>query len=293
MVIMKRRIINIERYFANLSEDKEFYVSVNADEKNKDLLGVEAGIDEICIVPQPIGPVTRFNLYGKEFVHTEKKKELREIERDFHIVDWHGTDHYGTCFQSRICYPKEYIYPPLTKIYLEKGIIRSALLRRNELESLKHTINLFLEIFGYCEITDKDEKPIGQNNNIMEVSWRILPPGKYPWVRAKEYLQEYFENAPNKNKNVLINYHKALAKHSPEFLAIGKNSFNGYVVYGYTSKDLFVFESNQLGNATYVFKGEWEKASKLTKYEIIKGNMCYKRIIHSRSWEETVERLFI
>ena len=31
-----------------------------------------------------------FNLYGKELVHKEMEKESREIERDYHIVDWHG-----------------------------------------------------------------------------------------------------------------------------------------------------------------------------------------------------------
>ena len=60
---------------------------------------------------------------------------------------------------------------------------------------LKHTINMFLEVFGYCEIVDKDENPIGQKIKIKEVSWRILPPGKYPWERAEKALDDYFEKA--------------------------------------------------------------------------------------------------
>lgn len=290
MVIKRKRIINIEKYFAKIPEDKEFYICVTVNEGNIDY--TKGYSDKENFVPKPIGPVTRFNLYGKEYVHTEKEKELREFERDYHVVDWHGTDHYGTCFQSRMCYPKEYIIPPLSRIHLENGTFRSDLIKKGDSELLKHTINMFLEIFGYCEIIDKDEKPIEQKTRIKEVSWRILPPGKYPWERVKQSLENYFEIAPSRNKEVLRRNHKTFAKYNPDFLAIGENSFYGYVVYGYTNRNLYVFESNQPGNATYVFKGEWEKASQLTKYDIIKGDRCYKRIIHSTAWKETVKQLF-
>lgn len=178
-----------------------------------------------CVVPQPIGPVTRFNLYGKEIVHKEKEKEPREIERGYHIVD-------------------------------------------------------------------KDENPIGQKTKIKEVSWRILPPGKYPWERAEKALDDYFEKDLSKNKEVLRKNHKTFAEYEPDFLAIGENSFNGYVVYGYSDRNLYVFESNQPGNAIYVFKGKWQKASQLTKHDIIKGNLCHKRIVYTKSWKENVERMF-
>lgn len=53
-----------------------------------------------------------------------------------------------------------------------------------------------------------------------------------------------------------------------------------------------MFESNQAGNATYVFKGDWENASQLTKYDIIKGDLCHKRIVHAKAWEKTVKQMF-
>jgi len=232
-------------------------------------------------------------LYGKEVIHKEMEKESREIERDYHIVDWHGTDHYGTCFQSRMCYPKEYIFPPLARVVLDNGRLCSDLLTKAEPGLLKHTINMFLEEFGYYEILDKNEKSIGQKTKIKEVLWKILPPGKYPWERAEEALDDYFEKAPCRNKEVLRNNHKAFAKCEPDFLAVGENSFNGYVVYGYTNRNLYVFESNQPGNATYVFKGGWEDASQLTKYDIIKGNLCHKRIVHAKAWEGTIKKIFV
>lgn len=65
MIIKKSRINSVDKYFANIAEDKEVYVSVPADENNIDLLKMDGCLDGTCVVPQPIGPVTRFNLYGK------------------------------------------------------------------------------------------------------------------------------------------------------------------------------------------------------------------------------------
>jgi hypothetical protein len=66
------------------------------------------------------------NKYDKtnEVKASEIEKEPREIERDYHIVDWHGTDHYGTCFQSRMCYSKEYIFPLLAEIVFDNEKLR-------------------------------------------------------------------------------------------------------------------------------------------------------------------------
>ena len=38
MIIKKSRINSVDKYFANIAEDKEVYVSVPADESNIDLL---------------------------------------------------------------------------------------------------------------------------------------------------------------------------------------------------------------------------------------------------------------
>ena len=74
-------------------------------------------------------------------------------------------------------------------------------------------------------------------------------------------------------------------------MAVGEESFNGYVVYGYTERNVYYFESNEPNNATYVFIGEWEEASKLTKRDIIMGKLCYKRLIHTKKWEKNISMI--
>lgn len=292
MLIKKKRINSLEKYFSDISEGKIFYVSVPADAINTQRLLLKNLVEGMSIVPKVVGPVTKFNLWGKVFVDKTQEKEAREFERDYHVVDWHGNDHYGTCFQTRMCYPKKQILPPLIEIIYERGMLISNQMTLAEPEIVKHIINMFLELFGYCEIIDADRKSIVKTPKVKMVSWKILPPGKYPWEKVEKALEDYFVNAPGKSKNVLRNNHKELSQLEPDFLAIGENSFNGYVVYGYSFRNLYVFESNQMGNATYVFKGDWEKASRLTKYEIIQGELCYKRIIHTKEWISSVKALF-
>lgn len=291
MIIKKCRINSVDKYFSNMGE-KNIYVSVPAEEKNLRLLGIQDYCGGTCIIPEPKGPVTRFNLHGKDVVRKDLEKELRQIERDYHVIDWHGNHHYGTCFQNRLCYPKDFVLPPMTKIILNNGKLHSEFVRKSETSLLKHTINMFLEIFGYCEIADDNEKLIGDNIKIREVSWEILPPGKYPWDRAKKALAEFFDKSSSKNKETIRKRHKTFAEYGPDFLAIGENSFNDYVVYGYKDRNLYIFESNRPQNATYVFLGDWEDASRLTKFDVIKGKLCYERIIHTDTWMKKIRRLF-
>ena len=77
----------------------------------------------------------------------------------------------------------------------------------------------------------------------------------------------------------------------PDFMAIGDQGFYGYIVYGFTEKNIYIFESNQLDNATYIFKGDWEDASKLTKREILNSNLCEARLVHNKKWESSIERI--
>lgn len=290
MIINKKRIRSIDKYVDFIADTQELYVYVEANEKNKGILKRKGIIDNYkigcSIVPAAIGPITYFNTNGKFIIYKDREKEERIFERAYHILDWHGNDHYGTCFQTRPCYPREYVVPPLETITLNQERVTSRILLKGNKDILKHVINMFLEIFQYCIIADNKEVPITKDIKVKVVQWRILPPGKYPWDKAEKELEDYFKRMPIKNRALVEHRHKFITNNEPDFMAIGEDSFNGYVVYGYTKSNIFVFEPNEPNNATYIFKGTWEKASKLTKREIINGNLCHKRLIHSPEWKK-------
>lgn len=147
MIIQKRRINNIETYMKRLGTIKQFYICVKNCTQNKNLLIQK----NVCVktiqghkfVPGPVGPITSYNANGKTLVKKNLEKEPRTIEHDYHVIDWHGQDHYGTCYQTRMCFPIEVLLPPCEEITIEERIIRSEVLKQDELNRVKHIINMF------------------------------------------------------------------------------------------------------------------------------------------------------
>jgi hypothetical protein len=76
---------------------------------------------------------------------------------------------------------------------------------------------------------------------------------------------------------------------APDFCAVGTQNFAGYVVYGFSRLDLYIFECDVTGNATYIFRGDWELASKLTKTEILTGNLQEARLFHTENWRQNIQ----
>ena len=50
-------------------------------------------------------------------------------------------------------------------------------------------------------------------------------------------------------------------------------------------------ENMVYGNATYVFRDNWEELSKLSKAEIIKYNLQEKRLVHRANWAYQISAL--
>lgn len=189
-----------------------------------------------------------------------------------------------------MCYQQEFIAPPLESVVVDNGVVRSKIVTKKDSDRLLHIINMFLEMFGSCEIVDFDKKPVSREV-IRVVQWRILPPGKYPWCEAKKHLERSFQELHSHNRETIEQHHRIVTKFNPEFMAIGEDGFDGYIVYGYPRKKVYVFESNQIDNATYVFDAEWEALSKLTKRDLIQAHLYQYRLIHNSEWENRIEEI--
>lgn len=281
MIITKKRIFSLDKYLGYLDAATEVYITSPCSHP----IEIPAGES---FIPKPCGPVTAFNRDGKYEVLKDEEKEPHEIEHDYHIVDWHGNDHYGSCFQTRMCYPRKYIAPPMESIVYGNGYVRSSVVTTSETDRMLHIINMFLEIYGTCEIVDVSLKPVCREN-VKRLQWRILPPGKYPWNVVKERLKDTFHNDRRQSGATVELHHHTIAQHIPEFMAIGEDGFYGYVVYGYPDKNLYVFESNQIDNATYIFNSRWEELSKLSKKELIQDNLYAYRLIHNSEWNKKIQ----
>ena len=95
MNITRKRIINPQRYLYALHPGDKFYIAVPLEVEDYPCLQ-SYGIlsDSLARIPIPKRAATRMNANGSWKILKDLPKEERIFEHDYHVVDWHGTDHY-------------------------------------------------------------------------------------------------------------------------------------------------------------------------------------------------------
>lgn len=241
------------------------------------------------LIPIPVGPFSTFNANGREIVRRDlpKVSQSRMVWSTWN--DWHGNPHSGMQIRSQNVYQKELVPPPeeyLTVMQGEAGLVLASrvLARTVDDESkLVHVINLFLELFGDLKITSADLKA-NQSLAVKRLNWRVLPPGEYPFERAKRELNQFLSQVDESVRPVVESRIMSVTQYKPDFVAVGVGGFREYVVFGFQSKNIYVLESPTLGNATYVFKNNWTAVSALSKKEILEGALHEARLVHNHRW---------
>lgn len=297
MVITKKHIRNPAKYLYALSPDDLFYVAVRVNVEDEGALlrygfRLETSIVQYRI-PFSHKSATTKNADGSWIIHKDRPKEPRTFERYYHVVDWHSQDHYGTCYQTRDCYPRT-LDPPRDLVFtLENGVLFSPQFSNDEKNfgDIKLAINVLLEMFGRCEIWSADKAPVLPPGNRLDVPWEILRSGTGRQKDWERYIDETIKVIHKKHQTIIKQRHEYLWSRNPDFCVLGIQSFWGYVVYGFTALGLYVFECNRPDNATYVFRGDWKTASQLTKTEILRGNLHEARLLHTEKWRENLGKL--
>ncbi|WP_338472755.1 hypothetical protein R4Z10_08510 [Niallia sp. XMNu-256] len=113
-----------------------------------------------------------------------------------------------------------------------------------------------------------------------------------PWEHFKPKLTPLLEKASKGKKTIITERLETVSKYKPDFHAIGTNGYRGYIIFGFTKLNLYIFETAEYGNATYVFEGNWETLSQMTKAEIISDNLYKQRFIHLDGWANQIDSLF-
>lgn len=293
----------MQRYLNVLNIGDYFRVAIKFDDGIKAIL-IKAGFTEDFATGEKILPSIQFGKISTINAEgTYKKRKDLEMETVYRQIewnwkDWGGNEHSDIVDIPYKRYPREYTLPPSIELQilespkLEEKIIASDLILYDEsnYELIKHTINLFLEIFRVCIILKKDLAPVVKNTKIVRLNWEVLPKGRYPWDKSKRYLDSIIGVAKRGHQPVIRQRFEIISKANPDFLALGKAGFHGYVVFGFSKKNIFILESIHFGNATYIFENDWECLSQMTKAEILNNNFQKDRLIHKNGWKEEVEK---
>lgn len=300
MKIIKKRVRNIENYLANIRKGEEFYIAFtdlqnNETRVNRVGFSSQREVGE-RILPNVIGPISRFNANGKFIIRRDLPKEEFYIEREWEWRDWGDNSHYSIVYIRRERFPRDFIRQPAEELtidnYLGNTIIVSRRLVRTSqnLEEIRHIVNLFLEYFGECDIIRENYEPI-ISNNVVRLNWKLLPQGEYPWERVQQATRQRLQRETQNRRAIIENNLEIISSHNPNFVAIGQGGFNDYIVFGFQDRSIYILESIRSGNATYIFNNNWEELSRLTKAEILNNNLQQDRILHTPSWEAQINRM--
>ena len=290
MLITKTRIKEIDKYIVPFKNGEGLYIATEINsrilEGRLKMIGFPTvDFTGVKILPRAIGPVSKFNVEGRDDLLKNLPKET--FYYDAYIKDWHGDYHYVDMPGKR--YRRNHIEGPYQEISLitigGKNYAISDLLPNTPdgKELLKHVVNLFLEIFGVCTILDKNKCPEVSSVPLKRANWQILPEGEIVWERVNQIVGNIQDT--NELVGQLQKYRfKTIIKYKPDFVYYGNGGFHGYLVFIFRKKNLVLMENMVYGNATYVFRDNWEELSKLSKAEIIKHNLQEKRLVHRGSW---------
>lgn len=301
MKILKKRIRSVEKYLFEIKKNDFLTIGlIGLDEIKNKLINVgftsQLNVGE-TVLPKICGRISRFNADGGYKLRRDLPKETYYISRE-----WHWKDYQGNQYSKIISYARERIHrEPISAPNIELQIIEidgnkvliASKIKKEEqnFELIRHTINLLLELFGECDILDGEKKTIIPPK-IIRLNWKIFPKGDYPWEKIEPIIKERINSQPKGNRPVIKHRNEKISSKEPTFFAYGLGGFSDYTVYGFPKLNIYILESMNIGNATYIFDKNWEEMTKLTKKEIIDESLYKKRIIHTPEWESEIDKLF-
>ncbi|WP_051827404.1 hypothetical protein [Metabacillus indicus] len=298
----KKRIRKCSKYLSHLSEGSTAYIGLPITEdissKLKEIGFENATVGETLIPSPKLGNISKFNSNGKEIPQKDLPKETAYRQQHWEWEDWQGTHYSRTVDIPYKRYPRKLIPAPWVSLLIiqsnEKHFViagEAIVIGQTSEEDITHRINLILEIFKSVYILQENLE-LYEIPKIKRLDWDVLPAGKMPWEHFKANLTPILDKKSKGKKKIVSERLETISEYKPDFHAIGKNGYRGYIIFGFTKLDLYIFETAEYGNATYIFEGNWEQLSQMSKAEIIAEKLHKHRLIHLDGWSSQIASLF-
>ena len=298
-MVTGKSITSVNRIIAHSHGAREMLFVI---ERNKLDQNIEArlAIDHLkkdgdWILPAGVGNVSEFNARGMEIKRRDLPLIKKSVPQYRSWKDWHGNEHSGVQIRSMDVYPIDFVRPPMEHLSLSvidgKEYIVTRRVNFDELPAaLLHLANLMLEFFQEFEILDVGRQRIAKVE-ARHLQWELLPPGKYPWKNAEAIVKPYLAGLRASEQGVIEHRIREITRFEPDFFATGRGGYQGYFVFGFSKRGIYLLESSHLDNATYRFGEDWEVLSTLTKDEIINGDHGHQRFIHDKTWGRKIRQM--
>lgn len=294
MFFSGKKLNKIDRYVRRADLTKKQYVYHAGQDESAAFAVVGFPQDVVVgdtILPREIGPVSKFNSEGKWVTHKDQPLVSRVVgQRVWRWKEFRGRydsiDREKIIDDERLCYPRTFLAPPALEMSVQLVAGRRRLItelpEHSDPDLLRHAVNLYLEFFGNCYLTDiPDEAPIIVPRRL---NWRILPPGDSPWEKVAPAVGAKVSTFSDDMQFIISERQRFICSLGPSEVFVGEGGFSAYLAYIFDNKA--VLESVCAGNAIYVFDGDWRSLSQLTKRQILSENLESARIIHATGWPE-------
>ena len=155
-------------------------------------------------------------------------------------------------------------------------------------DELLYNLNLLQENVGAVDVFSS-EATLAEYMATVRVDWEILPPGKVDEVLRK--MLQGKRPVTERQRKTMLERLTMMSHLTPRHYIAGTNGFLRY--FGAQFEDDFVaFENVTYGNALYVMYENWERLSKKSRIDLLKGpREGFDRIEHREGWEERLKTL--
>jgi hypothetical protein len=303
MILKKRMVRNLSSNLVGIERGTSVLVGVDGIERFTGTL-VDAGFTRELkngesVVPSPMGPRSEYNAEGGYEKHKDQPMETAHYTLECTYTERgapHTVPRTRRAEFTRERYPRTFIPPPAVEMQIARrlddneSVVVSppvVYVAKND-ELLRHTINLYLEMFRECRIFTKNlERIITAPLEFLD--WVVLRKGKRVRSKMRKSVKRLSKRVTASDLEEILDRLELINEYEPDFVAVGREGFRGYFVFGFVERDLYVCESRYTRNATYIFGEEWKAVTKLTKAEILRRGLHKYRIIHTSEWEERME----
>lgn len=300
---IRKKLRSIGNHLKPFTPSQAFYVVLTdlkdrLDDVAKVGFSIPLVLGEQLLPSGEFGIASRRNADGEEIVHKDQPLETHYRQREWIWKEFRGR--YDYVERSKIVdvpykrYPRSWKKPHGVELQIRTAptdtlVIVAGPFRSGEVdeELLLNTVHMFVELFGECRLVKEDLAEVKQTP-IRRLNWEVLPPGKYPWVRAESAVDHVIRTVSVGDQAVLRERVKTITAFEPDFIAVGRNGFSRYVVYGWDRHELYVLESTEVNNATYVLKKNWEAISAMTKAQVLDDGVHHARLVHRGTWWKAI-----
>ena len=309
MRLDQKRIRNTKRLLKDISEQGNFFLASEISPAMKvKIANVEGWTDwnqhPYAFFPAPLyGKMSVRNAEGEYVEDRTKPKETAYRALEWELPNWGGSGvHSGVSEIPYQRFPRNFIPPVEIQLAIsddKSGNAYAIVDRHFKKDESDEKIavfcsNLLLEIFGnviaYSSTTNGVDIPAP--THFETVNWEILPKGDKIWDAINSNERKRLTKSEQSLLRERFDY---IMARRPTNVYRGIGGYSGYFVFDFPighKGHYYIFDSIVYGMATYIFDGNWQEISKLTKKEILTQHIQIDRIIHNEAWAEKLRPYF-